>query len=69
MGIQNSKLLRTYCQLDSRFKDLAIILKDINKSNFPQAKNRIDSYTYISMALAYFQYLEILPKLTLMGSD
>lgn len=67
LGVANSKLLATYCLLDTRFRDLALILKHLNKLSFPQASRRIDSYAFSTMAVAYLQWLGVLPKLTLIG--
>ncbi len=35
LGFSNSKLIATYCLLDPRFRDLALILKHLNKLSFP----------------------------------
>ena len=69
LGVANSKLIATYCLLDTRFRDLALILKHLNKLSFPQASKRIDSYGFSTMALAYLQWLGVLPKLTLIGKQ
>ena len=53
LGVANSKLIATYCFLDTRFRDLAMILKHLNKLYFPQASRRIDSYAFSTMAIAY----------------
>ena len=53
LGVANSKLIAKYCSLDVRFRDLALILKHLNKLSFPQASKRIDSYVFSTMALAY----------------
>jgi DNA polymerase sigma len=46
LGLANSSLMKIYCKIDSRFRDLALILKYINKIYFPRACERIDSYGF-----------------------
>jgi DNA polymerase sigma len=46
IGMKNSKLLATYCKFEPRFKEVALVLKHFNKQYIPDAKYRIDSYSF-----------------------
>ena len=59
----NTELLKTYSGFDSRFRDLCLIMKYLNKYHFPIASNRLNSYSIVLMTLAYLQHEGILPIL------
>lgn len=59
----NTDLIKTYAMLDTRFRDLCLILKYLNKYHFPSASNRLNSYSIVLMTLAYLQHEGILPIL------
>lgn len=53
LEIQNSRLIRTYAQLDRRFANLAVFLKIWNKKMFVDKKTRLNSYTLNLMLIAF----------------
>jgi DNA polymerase sigma len=59
----NTELLSTYVSIDSRYQELCLIMKYLNKYYFPNKMNRLNSYSIALMTLAYLQHEGILPIL------
>jgi DNA polymerase sigma len=61
--VYNSKLTAIYCQINPDFQKLALFLKNWNKKRFPDNQTRLNSFSMITMLLAYMQSLNQLPNL------
>ncbi len=73
LAVENSKLLRDYTLIDSRFRDLCYIVKHwakMRKVNDPY-RGTLSSYAYVLMVLHYLQTISppVLPCLQRAAKD
>ena len=67
LEVYNSYLLYTYTMIDKRFMEMIVLLKNWNKNKFPDASQRLNSYSLVMMVLAFLQKEKILPNLQKMS--
>lgn len=71
LGVLKSKYIKFYTDLDIRFKQLVLLVKDwakqrkINDSN----NHGLNSFVYTLMTLFYMQHIKLLPKLEINGTQ
>ena len=53
--VYNSKLMQTYCKINPDFQKLALLLKNWNRTRFPNHQTRLNSFSIVLMLLAYMQ--------------
>ncbi|CDW77137.1 poly rna polymerase gld-2-like protein a [Stylonychia lemnae] len=61
--LMNSQLIQTYAKIDSRFFQLVLLLKKWNRNKFSNKVMRLNSYSFVLMAIARMQFLGQLPYL------
>lgn len=61
--ILNSQLVETYCKLDKRFREAAIILKKWQKTTHTDPNKRLNSFSIYMLLLAYMIQDKFIPNL------
>ena len=56
LEVKNSDMISTYCQVDERFRKVAMVLKHWNKNLDKHKEKRLNSFSICLMLLAYMLY-------------
>jgi DNA polymerase sigma len=67
LEVLNSKLIRSYCIFDPRFRQLAIYLKAWNKLLTPHKNDRLNSFSVCLLLLGFMIQNKYLPNLQKLG--